>query len=474
MSYRHIKDKSPFEQPCWKIYQKGLRKEARKRLIKNGAKYTIVIFLFLGGIFLASGNLGLMATDYAKQDHEAKTRFSLQTLSFGDETRVNDNLLSKTEIQTILTDKKFLNLKNEKFDLMANGQLLRIDTTLDMALQRFIIHAIKQKSARKRGRPRYVGIVAMEPATGKILAMAGFDHTKHGENPCTNAKIPAASIFKIVTAAAAMEEGRLNPDSRLHYNGRKHTLYKSQLKETRNKYTRRITLKDSFADSINPVFGKMGARLGKETLAEYANALGFNRAIPFEIPLAPSSLTLSDEPYQWAEIASGFNRETTISPLHGALMASAIVNHGNLIEPTIIERINDTSGHFLYHSNANIITQAFTSNTSKKLTRLMKATIESGTCRKKFRGYRKDPVLSRLNIGGKSGSINNKARDARIDWFVGYAAEKEGLEKLALAVVVAHGKYRGFRAAQYARMVMKHYFKNYFVQTESKGQEAKS
>jgi membrane carboxypeptidase/penicillin-binding protein len=51
----------------------------------------------------------------------------------------------------------------------------------------------------------------------------------------------------------------------------------------------------------------------------------------------------------------------------------------------------------------------------------MRTTIDKGTCRKAFRGYQRDRVLSKLAIGGKTGSINNKTNDIRFDWFVGFA-----------------------------------------------------
>ena len=71
--------------------------------------------------------------------------------------------------------------------------------------------------------------------------------------------------------------------------------------------------------------------------------------------------------------------------------------------------------------------------------------------------------MSRLEIGGKTGSISNQQRDLRFDWFVGFAQEKEGPAQLALAVMVAHEEYIGIRAAQYARMVIKAYFNDVFV-----------
>ncbi|MDL1961273.1 MAG: PbpA, partial [Deltaproteobacteria bacterium] len=293
--------------------------------------------------------------------------------------------------------------------------------------------------------------------------------TNRYNNPCVDNRFPAASIFKIVTAAAAIERCNFNPGSTLKYNGRKHTLYKSQLKDRTNRYTNRITFRDSFAQSVNPVFGKIGALyLGKTVLENYAEAFGFNQNIDFEIPVAPSSIYLSDEPYQWAEVASGFNHKTTLSPIHGALITSAILNQGRLIEPTIVNQITNETGQVIYHSHLITLNQAITPKASNVVNNLMKATIKSGTCRKTFRNYRKDQILSKLNIGGKSGSIDNKAHDARYDWFVGFAEEKDGPKKFVISVIVAHEKYIGTRANQYARMAMKQYFRNYFAKKAEK------
>jgi cell division protein FtsI/penicillin-binding protein 2 len=92
----------------------------------------------------------------------------------------------------------------------------------------------------------------------------------------------------------------------------------------------------------------------------------------------------------------------------------------------------------------------------------MEATIRYGTSSKAFRGYRKDPVLSKLNIGGKTGSIFDKSHELRYDWFVGFADVKNGGRQMAVAIVVAHEKYIGIRASKYARMAMKKYFTDFF------------
>jgi beta-lactamase class D len=99
---------------------------------------------------------------------------------------------------------------------------------------------------------------------------------------------------------------------------------------------------------------------------------------------------------------------------------------------------------------------------------MMEATVRSGTARKTFRGYTRDKVLKKLMIGGKTGSIFNKAHNVRFDWFVGFAKTKDLSEKIVISALVAHEEYIGRRAGEYARIAFKTHFKNYFAKKESR------
>jgi peptidoglycan glycosyltransferase len=102
----------------------------------------------------------------------------------------------------------------------------------------------------------------------------------------------------------------------------------------------------------------------------------------------------------------------------------------------------------------------------------METTIQSGTGRKAFRSRRRNGVLAKLEIGCKTGSIDNRSHDVRYDWFVGFANEKKGSGGLVVAVLVAHEQYIGIRAAQYAKMAMTHYFENKFAQRSTSQQNS--
>ena len=442
----------------WRDYQRKLQRERkyedRKKFLRRNVKY---IFVFIVGSLavygLISGSFGSLFDDAKNAQapegaaEKVKSQKATAVVSY-----------DKDQIHQLIDSRHFADLQDSYFEIQNAGRRLQVQTSIDPALQNYLTQKLDRKNSS------HIGIVAMDPADGRILSLVGFNKANPSNNPCLDSSFPAASIFKIVTAAAALEKGNLRLDSKLRYNGRKYTLYKSQLKEKRNKYTNTITLKEAFAKSVNPVFGKLGAlHLGKTQLETYAGAFGFNREINFEVFLEPSQTVVTDEPYQWAEIACGFNRQTRMSPVHGALISATIFNRGKLIEPTIIEYIRDEKGTQLYQSQPAVVTQAFAPHTSAAMRELMKTTIRSGTVRGTFRKYRKDKIISRLEIGGKTGTINNKTDDIKYEWFVGYAQDKGGDSTIILSVLVAHQKYIGIRAPQYAIMAFKQYFKNQFA-----------
>jgi cell division protein FtsI/penicillin-binding protein 2 len=426
--------------PTWQAYQAQLR---RQRPSHNHWRLVVVL------IVLGAAVYGLLR---GLIPHEAAQPESAQDPKPAKDQQ--ENLISKKDVGTILKQLNLQKLENGHTSGTIKADNFYLETSLDSNLQ----HHLEKRMDRKNS--RLIGIVVMQSDTGRILAMVGFDKNGSEVNPCLRNSFPAASIFKIVTAAAAVDHCGYEASTKLRFNGYKHTLYRNQLKERINRHTNTVSFKDSFAQSINPVFGKIGILyLGKAILEEYAEAFGFNQPIDFELPVSASRFLIKETPYHWAEIASGFNHDTTISPIHAVLMASAVVNEGRIVAPTIVDRVVDGEGQLLYHNQTQWLGRAMTPKASNVLTRLMEATVQAGTGRKSFRDRRRHKVLSKLNIGGKTGSIFNRSHDVKLDWFVGYAKQKKGRAQLAIAVLVAHEEYIGTRATQYARWAIDHYFK---------------
>lgn len=361
--------------------------------------------------------------------------------------------LSKAEIQSLLNKKDFNDLTTKNVDLDIGQDELHVETSLDVGLQKYLLDKLDRKNSRA------IGIVMMDPDTGRVLAMVGYDRAAPAVNPCLRSSFPSASVFKIVTTAAAVEHCGLKAGSPVHFCGDRYTLYKSQLRNRKSRYSTTVSLKQAFAQSINPVFGKIGERrLGAALLLESAKAFGFNEPISFDLPIQQSHFRIDDRPYHLAELACGFNRKTTISPLHGAVMVSAVLDDGRMVAPSIVDRIIGNRDQTLYRLHPTWMQQAMSTRAAAVLYKMMQATIASGTSHRFFRDAHRDKILSRLVIGGKTGTIDNDSHNAHYDWFVGFAGARHGRRQVVIAVMVEHGEYLGIRSSQYARMAMRYYF----------------
>lgn len=435
----------------WRRYQSRLQRDRKRRgfLIKCG-KISVALFaagmLVYGFTTRSLGNAEQTPAPEAAKSEGASPLVAVQRSA----PRPISPVRNKEELRRLFGSRDLGSLTQGELRVPVSGQYVNVKTTLDMPLQEYLTQKLDRQNSR------YIGIVVLDPDTGRVLSLAGHDRAFPDRNPCLTGMFPAASIFKIVTAAAAIQRKGLTPDTPLTYRGRKHTLYKTQVSTPNEPNANVISLKDSFAQSVNPVFGKLGALyLGRDALLSEARDFGFERDIRFDLEVVPSTLMASDDPYQLAELASGFNRTTLISPLHGALMAAAIASEGQMPEPFMIESVTDANGRPIYQGRPGTPTRSIAPETARRLRVLMAETINSGTCRKSFQGYQKDPVLSHLDMGGKTGSINSRAQEGRrFDLFVGYAMDRVSGRKIAMSVIVAHEKLIGIRARHYARMII--------------------
>ncbi len=442
------------EKNDWRSFQAQLQlKKKRKRRILKLARYAVPLIVLV--VLVSSGLItGNLPPSIDQQDKEPP-----DTLSAPPQ-------FTTSELKTLLSEQKLFTLQNDRFTVEKGGKQYTFHTTLDAGLQKLLWEKLENARKRDRGKPRDIAIVAMDPVSGHILAMAGFHLADPDANPCLGSRYPAASVFKIVSAAAAVENLGYKPGTPLYFNGMKYTLYKNQLKDTRNRYTVKTTLEEAFAESINPVFGKIGRnRLGGTVLEKYAHAFGFNQKIDAALDFSPGRVLITEEPYQWAEVACGFNFTTTISPLFAAMITSSVVNSGRMPLPAVIQKVTDQTGKTVYKAAPKLYNRPINPETALTLSGLMKKTITKGTARKEFRDAARDPVLSRLFIGGKTGSLYNRAHTVKYDWFTGFAKPKESGKKLVVSIVVGHRKYIGTRAAAYGKIIFKTYFEEYLSKT---------
>jgi len=339
-----------------------------------------------------------------------------------------------------------------RLTLKEAGQSFIVESSIDPDLQGYITDLLQKSNTVK------AAAVVVRPGDGQILAMASYDREGNGERLCLKADFPAASLFKIVSAAAALERAGFTPERKVYFDGYKYTLYKRQLKQKRGRYTSAISFKQAFGASINPVFGKLGIYdLGQQVMADSAEKFFFNRSIPFDFPVDRSIVRVPEDDFGLAEIASGFNKKTVISPLHAALLASVVANDGIMMRPWLIKRVLREDGEILYRGGPEKITDAISRETAEDLKILMRETVMHGTCRRSFQRLRTKKAFNDVEFGAKTGTINDRTGRFKYDWLTAYAIPPDGAKGICVAVLGVHGEKLGIRAAKLGRIIINYY-----------------
>ena len=302
-------------------------------------------------------------------------------------------------------------------------------------------------------------VAAIDPKTGAILALASspsYDPNKLAsssssvqndyagqlnDNPlqpkldeALQTTYPPGSTFKIITSAAALTDG-LNgntitptsvisgaPPTTLDLPGSTATISNSG-GETCNS----LVLQDAFAQSCNTVFGYVGMQLGGTVLQNEAEAWGFNKTGPsVPMPTAESVFPTNLSQAQVAQSAIG-QYDVRMTPLEGAMMASAVANGGTIEAPYLIAKELDTKGNVIASASPTQMSQPITSTVASELGSMMQEVVTSGT------------ATSLQNLGvsvaAKTGTAQRGAGQNSVAWMVAYAPAND--PKVAVAVMVA-------------------------------------
>jgi cell division protein FtsI/penicillin-binding protein 2 len=323
---------------------------------------------------------------------------------------------------------------------LGNG---RARLTLDPRLQE------RLEGALDTYRVPWGATVLIEPATGRILALAEHSRAEPGRRGLPLAALaPAASIFKLVTAAALLEQG-IQPDEEVCYHGGKRRLAPRLLADDPRRDHRCTTLVSAFGHSTNVVFAKLAGRgLDADRLRATAERFLFNTEIPFAHPVEVSRAVIPEDDFGLAETAAGFG-PVKLSPLHAALLAAIVANDGVLVPPVIIDGVE--GGDLPPSGDPR---RVIDETVAAELARMMRSTVTEGTARRAFARAR--GPLRGIPVAGKTGSLANAEPYRDYSWFVGYAPADR--PQVAIATVVVNERLWHARAPTVAREALEAYF----------------
>src|SRR6266540_3198620 len=206
-----------------------------------------------------------------------------------------------------------------------------------------------RKLMEKTGTP-YAVFVAIEPKTGRVLANVSYSTLTPSWEPLASFyAYPMASLFKVITAAAAFESGNVTAESALFFRGGSCSESPSRWGKAGRSRDAGMPLADAMAHSVNPAFGRLAAdRLGPAALVATAQQFGFG-SYPFGGDfIASGKIHNPATDAELMRMAAGLDHSVRTSPFHVAMLFAAIANGGVMPAPSFVDAVTDPAGQNLY------------------------------------------------------------------------------------------------------------------------------
>jgi penicillin-binding protein A len=368
--------------------------------------------------------------------------------------------ISNEEIKDIISQNYFKGSSNsEKGSVYIKGKQVEYKLTINEDLQSYI------RKILSRFKTPFSAVAVIDNETSQVLALVGYNHKykKQYDELALSTTNPGASLSKIISSAALLETGKVHGSSYIFYNGKGTTLYKNQLKNKKNRWTRKVSFMRSFSYSNNVSFGKLAQKhLNPRLLLRMANNFGFNSEILNIIHSPVSSFELATSKYQLAEFGSGFNKVNTISPLHAAYLSTIVANNGvrqglRLVKGVYIdgEELDMKKRKLLSDKRYKI----YSSKTASEMKAFMLETVRRGTARGVGQLLKRS-LKKKLLIGAKTGSITGGFPEGKREWVSAFAKPKDKRKGYGISVAVINilDKKWYVRSSYIAKKIIEHYF----------------
>jgi penicillin-binding protein A len=292
----------------------------------------------------------------------------------------------------------------------------------------------------------YGAVVAIEPSTGAVKVMASnsaydpnaipdklekLNHEKISTplvNRASFARYPPGSTFKVVTAAAGLEDGVITPETTIDAPGS----IIDEGHELANDYNQdwgSISLDTALTNSVNTWFGQLGQKLGQDRLFSMMEKFGFNAKPPIDLPeeelfesgvydYESERMLTRNDPVDLARVAIGQER-LLATPLQIAMVAAAVANHGKLMKPQIWNRVVNADGSVTKRMSPSVYSEPISAKTAEELTTAMEGVVSEGTGT--------NAAIPGVKVAGKTGTAETPGNEAcgggseeNQGWFMGF------------------------------------------------------
>jgi cell division protein FtsI/penicillin-binding protein 2 len=303
--------------------------------------------------------------------------------------------------------------------------------------------------------------VMIDVATGRLLVYAS--HVEHAEprDLCVEATAPSASIFKIITAAALVEDAHLGPETRQCYSGGEQRLSAADLVDNPARDRWCVTLAGAVGRSVNAAIARLARTyLSPAQLEAMAKRFGYGQGLGFDVPVQPSEVTIPPEPLEFARTAAGF-WNTTLSPLEAADISATIARGGESVRPRLVDSVVTAEGATVWTSpEAQAPRRVIAPETAEQLAAMMEHTVTEGTSFRAFHDARGVAFLPGIAVAGKTGTLTDAEAHRYYTWFTGFAPSRKASAEpqVAVAVLVVNGPTWQVKANVVARELLQAYF----------------
>ncbi|MEV7339905.1 penicillin-binding transpeptidase domain-containing protein [Streptomyces sp. NPDC093544] len=319
-------------------------------------------------------------------------------------------------------------------------------TTIDPDVQKAAYEALGDKKG---------AAVAIDPATGRILAVVStpsYDPsqlsagdsdawttlTKDADKPMTNRALrqplPPGSTFKLVVAAAALEDGLYSDVDAKTDSPNPYRLPNTNTdleNESASAPCENASIRVALQYSCNNVFAKMAVDLGQDKLKAQAEKFGFNDKSQ-DVPVRAYTSVYPSDMDESSTALTGIGQfDVTATPLQMAMVSAAIANDGKLVSPHMVSQTSDSDGNVLKdYDDSTETKEVVSSSTAQQLQSAMQTVVEDGTGT--------NAQISGATVGGKTGTAQHGENNSQTPyaWFTSYAKSDSSDKEVAVAVLV--------------------------------------